>query len=195
MKQTIDKEFWDNKYEANKTGWDIGYVSTPIKEYIDQVDNKELRILIPGAGNSYEAEYLHNQGFTNVTVIDISEQPLKNIKTRTPSFPSLNLLYQDFFDLKGEFDIIIEQTFFCALDPTLRQDYVNKIHDLLSEQGKLVGLMFDAPLNTEHPPFGGKKKDYKTLFEPKFNLKTIELAYNSIKSRAGKEVFVNFIKK
>ena len=55
--------------------------------------------------------------------------------------------------------------------------------------------MYDAPLNTEHPPFGGKKKDYKTLFEPKFNLKTIELAYNSIKSRAGKEVFVNFIKK
>ena len=81
------------------------------------------------------------------------------------------------------------------MDPTLRQDYVNKVHDLLSEQGKLVGLMFDAPLNTEHPPFGGKKKDYKTLFEPKFNLKTIELAYNSIKSRAGKEVFVNFMKK
>ena len=195
MKQTIDKAFWDNKYQDNNIGWDIGYVSTPIKEYIDQIENKELRILIPGAGNSYEAEYLHNQGFTNVTVIDISEQPLKNIKTRIPSFPSINLLYQDFFNLKGEFDIIIEQTFFCALDTTLRLDYVNKMHDLLSEKGKLVGLLFDTPLNTEHPPFGGKKEDYKTLFEPKFNLKTIELAYNSIEPRAGKEVFVNFIKK
>ena len=92
MKQTIDKEFWDNKYEANKTGWDIGYVSTPIKEYIDQVDNKELRILIPGAGNSYEAEYFHNQGFNNVTVVDISEQPLKNIKIFLILKVSLTLL-------------------------------------------------------------------------------------------------------
>ena len=195
MKQTIDKNFWDNKYENEQTGWDIGHVSTPIKEYIDQLTNKELRILIPGAGNSYEAEYLYKQGFKNVIVIDISKQPLININKRIPEFPSENLLHQDFFELKGEYDIIIEQTFFCALDPSLRKDYVNKMHEVLSENGKLVGLMFDAPLNTEHPPFGGTKEEYKNLFEQKFEMKIIKMAHNSIESRAGKEVFINFMKK
>jgi 2-polyprenyl-3-methyl-5-hydroxy-6-metoxy-1,4-benzoquinol methylase len=190
MKQTIDKEFWDGRYENEQTGWDIGHASRPIKEYIDQITDKELRILIPGAGNSYEAEYLHNQGFKNVTVIDISNHPLENIKKRIPSFPTNNLIHQDFFELNGKFDIIIEQTFFCALNPNLRQDYVNKMHDLLNKNGKIIGLMFDAPLNTEHPPFGGNKKEYKKLFEPKFEIKTIELAHNSIEPRAGKEVLL-----
>ena len=195
MAKKINKEFWDDKYQKEQTGWDIGHVSTPIKEYIDQLTNKELKILIPGAGNSYEAEYLHKQGFTNVTVIDIAEQPLKNIKTRIPTFPDDHLLHQDFFELNGNFDIIVEQTFFCALDPKFRSDYVVKMHELLSSNGKLVGLLFDAPLNTDHPPFGGNTKEYKELFEPKFELKMMELAHNSIKPRAGKEVFINFIKK
>lgn len=195
MKQTIDKKFWDGRYENNKTGWDIGFISTPLKEYIDQIENKEIRILIPGAGNSYEAEYIYNLGFKNVTVIDISQQPLENIKKRVPSFPEENLIHQDFFELDGKFDIIIEQTFFCALDPKFREDYVNKMHDLLTEKGKLIGLLFDAPLNTDHPPFGGNVKEYKNLFESKFEIKTMELAYNSIEPRAGKEVFINFIKK
>ncbi len=195
MAKKINKEFWDDKYQKEQTGWDIGHVSTPIKEYIDQLTNKELKILIPGAGNSYEAEYLHKQGFTNVTVIDIAEQPLKNIKTRIPTFPDDHLLHQDFFELNGNFDIIVEQTFFCALDPKFRSAYVVKMHELLSSNGKLVGLLFDAPLNTDHPPFGGNTKEYKELFEPKFELKMMELAHNSIKPRAGKEVFINFIKK
>ncbi|MCB0465166.1 MAG: SAM-dependent methyltransferase, partial [Aequorivita sp.] len=58
--------FWNHKYLSGETGWDIGYVSTPIKEYIDQLSDKNLKILIPGGGNSYEAEYLFESGFNNV---------------------------------------------------------------------------------------------------------------------------------
>ena len=54
----LGKEYWEEKYAKNSTGWNIGYISTPIKEYIDQLQNKSIKILIPGAGNSYEAEYL-----------------------------------------------------------------------------------------------------------------------------------------
>ena len=65
----LDKNYWDNKYVNNETGWDIGYVSTPIKEYINQLQNKDVDILIPGAGNGYEVEYLVNNGFKNVILI------------------------------------------------------------------------------------------------------------------------------
>ena len=59
-KSKYNKTYWDDKYADNKTGWDIGYISSPLKSYIDQIKNKEISILIPGAGNAYEAEYLFN---------------------------------------------------------------------------------------------------------------------------------------
>ena len=85
----LSEGFWENKYKKNKTGWDLGEVSPPLKTYFDQLTNKNLKILIPGGGNSYEAEYLFKNGFKNVYVVDISETALKNIKNRVPDFPLL----------------------------------------------------------------------------------------------------------
>ena len=67
----FSEEFWNNKYKKNKTGWDLGEISSPLKAYFDQLTDKSALILIPGGGNSYEAEYLHEKGFTNVFVVDI----------------------------------------------------------------------------------------------------------------------------
>ncbi len=181
--------FWNHKYLSGETGWDIGYVSSPLKEYIDQLSDKNLKILIPGGGNSYEAEYLLEKGFTNVFVIDISSIPLNNLAERVPSFPKEHLLHSDFFELEENFDLIIEQTFFCALEPSLRDGYIQKMHSLLKPNGKLVGLLFNIPLNNDKPPFGGNKEEYLSLFEEKFKIKTMETAYNSIPQRAGNELF------
>ena len=37
---------WENRYLNNDIGWDLGEVSTPLKEYFDQLENKEIKILI-----------------------------------------------------------------------------------------------------------------------------------------------------
>jgi hypothetical protein len=99
MKSRFDKTYWENKYLNNKTGWDIGYISTPIKEYTNQLKNKNISILIPGAGNGHEVEYLYHQGFKNITVIDIAEIPLKNLAEKIPDFPKENLINQDFLTI------------------------------------------------------------------------------------------------
>lgn len=185
-----DKEFWEQKYEQNATGWDIGYISTPIKEYVDQLHTKNLDILIPGCGNSYEGEYLHKQGFVNSHLIDISKNAVNNFKTRVPDFPAHKIYEEDFFRHNQQYDLIIEQTFFCALPPTMRKDYVKQMHNLLKPKGKLVGLLFDTPLNENHPPFGGSKKEYEKLFTSNFNVIQMERAYNSIPPRQGSELFI-----
>lgn len=185
----LNKEFWENRYHTNQTGWDIGHISTPLKEYIDQLTNKELTILIPGGGNSYEAEYLFLNGFKNVYVIDIVAEPLKNLKKRVPTFPKNHLIYNDFFKLEKQFDLIIEQTFFCALIPTLRSKYVTKMNELLNKEGKIVGLFFNFPLTNEGPPYGGSKKEYLHHFSKDFDIKVLEDCKNSIKPRQGKELF------
>ncbi|WP_298287710.1 methyltransferase domain-containing protein [uncultured Lutibacter sp.] len=197
MKKTIklDKLYWEAKYEQQKTGWDIGYISTPIKEYIDQLKDKTIKILIPGGGNGYEAEYLLKSGFKNVNVLDIAAQPLKNLQKRSPNFSKNQLIQQDFFEHSKTYDLIIEQTFFCALDPALREKYTNKMFDLLNPKGKLIGVLFDFELTNEGPPFGGSLIEYIQLFYAKFEIKILEKCYNSIKPRKGKELFFIFEKK
>ena len=77
---TSEEKFWTQRYENGSTGWNIGYASPPITAYFDQVPDKSARILIPGAGNAYEAEYLYQQGFENVFVLDIAQPPLDALK-------------------------------------------------------------------------------------------------------------------
>ena len=191
----LNETFWDNKYKSEQTGWDIGFISTPLKKYFDQLTNKELKILIPGGGNSYEAEYLHKKGFKNVYVVDISATVLTNFQKRVPSFPNQCLINIDFFELNDSFDLIIEQTFFCAINPDLRPKYASKMSELLLTNGKLVGLFFNIPLFENNPPFGGTKKEYIPYFKPYFKLDIIEDSYNSILERRANELFIKFIKK
>lgn len=194
MKTKIDKSYWENKYKSKTTGWDIGEISTPLKTYIDQLENKQISILIPGAGNAYEAEYLWANGFTNVTIIDLTGHPLINFKQRVPDFPEEQLKCIDFFNFNGSFDLILEQTFFCALHPKLRKQYVSKMYELLSPKGKLAGLLFNFPLTKEGPPFGGSESEYLSLFSPNFKIKALNKSYNSIKPRENRELFFIFEK-
>lgn len=185
----LSANFWDNRYQSNDIGWDLGTISPPLKAYFDQLTNLDLKILIPGGGNSYEAEYLFDKGFKNVYVVDLSQTALDNLKNRVPDFPSSNLILNNFFDLDQTFDLIIEQTFFCAINPSLRADYAKKASDILNVNGKVAGLLFDAVLNTTHPPFGGSKTEYLGYFTPYFDIKIMDASYNSIKPRAGRELF------
>lgn len=191
----LTKGFWDNRYINNEIGWDLGQISPPLKAYIDQLTNKDLKILIPGGGHAYEAEYLHNKGFKNVYVVDVSKTALSNIKERVPSFPEEQLILSDFFDLEMTFNLIIEQTFFCAIEPNLRPAYAVKSYELLANNGKVVGLLFDAILNNDKPPFGGDKAEYIEYFKPYFNILLMEEAHNSHDTRQGSELFFKMEKK
>lgn len=194
MKQ-LDETYWDNRYKTENIGWDLGIVSPPLKAYIDQLSDKSMRILIPGGGHSYEAEYLFKNGFQNVYVVDVSKTALDNFSSRIPEFPKHQLLHYNFFDLDKTFDLIFEQTFFCALLPRLRPNYVSKMNDLLSQNGKLVGLLFNVPLYEDHPPFGGHKQEYIKHFKSLFHIDIMEPCHNSISERKGKELFIKLIKK
>lgn len=187
----LNQEYWENRYMEQQTGWDAGSITTPIKAYIDQLEDKSIKILVPGAGNAHEAIYLHEQGFNNVYVCDWATQPLNQLKNRCPNFPEDHLILEDFFKLEiHDFDLIIEQTFFCALLPNMRADYVAKMHQLLKQDAKLIGLLFQFPLTENGPPFGGNQEEYQVHFSKQFDKISIEDCYNSIKPRKGTELFI-----
>ncbi|MFC3973575.1 methyltransferase domain-containing protein [Maribacter confluentis] len=188
-----EEQYWTQRYKEHHTGWNIGYPSTPIKDYIDQLDDKEIKILIPGAGNAYEAEYLWQQGFRQVHILDISILPLQAFIERNESFPRSQVHHGDFFDYHDQFDLILEQTFFCSFVPTdeNRRAYAKHMASLLKSNGKLVGVWFDFPLteDMENRPFGGNKELYISYLTPYFKTITFDRCYNSIPPRLGKELF------
>ncbi|MCP4441816.1 MAG: methyltransferase domain-containing protein [Aureispira sp.] len=189
--EIFNSDFWSQRYVDGTTGWDAGEATTPIKEFVDQLEDKTAKILIPGCGNAHEAAYLHQQGFANVYVCDWAQEPLDNLKKRVPTFPSEHLLCANFFELEEkDFDYIIEQTFFCALPPAMRPQYAEKMRELLSENGKLVGLLFSFELTEKGPPFGGSVEEYQSHFSKHFGTINLEECKNSIKPRLGNELFI-----
>ncbi len=185
----MSKQFWESRWQSKQIGWDLGKVSPPLKAYFDQLEDKNLKILIPGCGNAYEAEYLHKNAFSNVFIVEISEKAIKSFMTRYPEFPKSQIIQEDFFALQGTYDLIVEQTFFCAINPKLRRKYVQKMNDLLSSGGKLIGVLFNREFEGG-PPFGGSSNDYKALFSDYFNIITMADCHNSVSPRQGSELFI-----
>ncbi len=147
---------------------------------------------MPGCGSGHEARYLAEQGFQHVTVIDIAPLAVEKMRENLSEYQQVTIIEGDFFAHTGEYDLILEQTFFCALDSDLRTKYVQKMSELLAKNGKLAGLLFGVQF-PKNPPFGGSREEYLGLFSEQFEIKVLEPCYNSVKPREGNELFFVFV--
>ena len=193
MTEFLSSDYWSKRYSDESTGWDLGQISPPVKAYVDSLQDHSLTILIPGCGYGHEGLYLFNKGFKDVHLLDFSMEPMKHIQQLQPDFPASHLHVEDFFEHVGSYDLIIEQTLFCAIDPSQRAHYVEKIHSLLKVGGKLVGVLFDRPFDGG-PPFGGSRTEYIELFSSFFQKIKMETCMNSVEPRMGTEVFIEIVK-
>jgi Thiopurine S-methyltransferase (TPMT). len=191
----VNGNYWDKRWQAAETGWDVGHAAPAIMEFMQTVSNKHIKILIPGCGNAYEAEALMQAGFSDITLLDISETLVQQLNAKYGDSAAIKVINGDFFDHTAQYDLIIEQTFFCALNPALRQPYAVKAASLLKENGQITGVLFNRVFEQEGPPYGGTTDEYKNYFGTLFEIKKIEDCYNSIPPRKGSEVFINFKKK
>jgi thiopurine S-methyltransferase len=189
----MEHEFWKTRYETNQTGWHLNQVSPPIQAYVSQLVDKDLRILIPGAGFGHEADFLFENGFSNVVVLDFVQEALNRIQERNPEQAKEHFVCGDFFAHEGEYDLILEQTLFCAINPLRRTEYAQKCASLLVDCGKFVGVLFNRDFEGG-PPFGGNLTEYEHHFSPYFKSLSMKTCHNSIEPRLGSELFVKFIK-
>lgn len=191
----VNKAYWNSRWEKQETGWDMGAPAPAISEYMAQYTDKNASILIPGCGNAHEAEYLYSIGFTNITLLDIAPAAVEHLMAKFAGIPAINVILGNFFDHSGSYDLIIEQTFFCAISPQLRDDYVSKCAELLNENGQIIGVLFNTVFENDGPPFGGNEIEYRSRFEPYFTIAVMAPCYNSILKRENAELFINMRKK
>ena len=191
----LDKEYWDNRYKNQETAWDIGYASPAINTYAENAIPKDASILIPGCGNAHEARAMLEKGFENITLLDIAPTLVEQVQRAFGHAPQLKIICQDFFQHEGQYDYILEQTFFCALEPALWEQYSTKTAALLQPRGILAGLLFNREFVSPGPPFGGDKAEYQQLFRTAFDILKMETCFNSIPQRQGSELFIELRKK
>ncbi|WP_250163136.1 TPMT family class I SAM-dependent methyltransferase [Psychrobacter sp. WY6] len=84
----------------------------------------------------------------------------------------------------------MSRRFFCAINPSRRDEYVQQMAALLKPNGKLIGLLFDKDFGREEPPFGGTIAEYQRRFEQRFDIEIMEPSYNSHPARQGSELFI-----
>lgn len=190
----LDASYWNNRYLQNKTGWDIGYRNNIHTDFVEKNYDVHARILEPGAGNAYEASYLHSKGFVNTYALDYAPEVKQRFLKNNPDFPEKQYIISDFFAVEEQYDLVLEQTFFCALHPSLRPDYVQKMHKILHTGGKLFGVLFNFE-KTDGPPYGGSEQEYRQLFDEKFDILRMEPTTKSIQQRKGNELIIELVKK
>jgi len=193
--QSTNPDFWDELYNNQITRWDLGQVSPPLEAFINQWEDKTARILIPGGGYSHEAKYLVNQQFQSICILDLAPSLIRQLRIQFAGNENVKVVEGNFFSHQGVYDLILEQTFFCACDPSLRESYADKMYELLAPGGHLAGVLFDREFELPGPPFGGSLQEYITLFKDKFDIHKLEPCYNSFVSRQGTELFFHLIKK
>ena len=191
------REDWEKHYQSEDLGWDLGKVSPPFLSLWKEQNLVPCNTIIPGCGRGHEAVFLAENGF-RVTAVDYCNGAVNALrKSIADKGLECDILHQDFFDLDSSHDssyeLMLEQTFFCAISPSQRKLYVETAHRILKFGGLLLGLFYET--NAEGgPPFNTTRSDILHHFCDRFMVQSLEKTLLSDEQRKNKE-WLGFLKK
>lgn len=175
---------WDQAYQIGETPWDKGRASPVLEDFL-KVHRLSGNGLVLGCGLGHDVRLLARQGL-RVTGMDISRTAIDRAKA-FDRVGEEHYCQGDFFYCDGQFsepfDWVFEHTFFCAIEPELREAYVEKLRCLLSPKGLFLGIFFLELAGTEEinsssshgksgiqgPPFKIKREALMPYFENYFD--------------------------
>jgi SAM-dependent methyltransferase len=196
MEKGVDSthpDFWTSRYAAGRTPWDLGGVPAGLRSFLAR-SLPPGRVLIPGCGSGYEVHAFH-EGQYDVTAIDFSPAAIDQAK-RVLGILADRVIFGDFFTYdfgQSNFDIIYERTFFCSMPPSRWPDYANRMADLLSPEGRLIGIFLYGQ-QAESPPYPLTDEEAEQLFQRRFRLVRTELVIDSLPLFRGMERWQEWLK-
>ncbi len=154
MKFSERKIHWENVFETKdttKVSWFQPIPETSIK-MIDKLNlPKTARIIEVGSGDSFLADFLLERGYSEITLLDISEKALDSIRTRlSAKTESITFLANDVTDFSSaeSFDIWHDRAVFHFL--TEKQD-IQKYVENVSEKLVFGGYLILGTFSTNGP--------------------------------------------
>ncbi len=156
-------EFWDTRFRAGVTPWDAGGVPPLLATYL--AGKTKRRVLVPGCGTGYEIRAFAEHGH-DVLGIDFSEAALEAAR-RFLGPLARHVKQADFFALPGQYDLVYERAFLCALPRSLWRRWAEKMQALVVPGGELAGFFYFDD-NQRGPPFGASPPALRALLEAGF---------------------------
>ena len=162
---------WNEMYERKETPWEKG-LPTPV---LAEVHAKhpgvfQGRTFVPGCGSGHDVRWLATHGCSEVIGADIAPLAIERAQALDAEAIATYRL-ADLFnlpsDLIGAFDLVWEHTCLCALEPEMRQPYVQAIHSVLKNGGTVAGVFFINPEmdpGETGPPFGISVEELESLW-------------------------------
>lgn len=188
-----DSEFWTDIYTSEgNPGWDLGAPAVAFTDMIQRIKLPKCRVLVLGCGSGHDAALFAQAGHV-VTAVDFSEGAIQKAKSLYGHLQNIAFVQQDIFTLPHEwnetFDVIVEHTCFCAIDPNRRKEMVKLWRRLLHEEGQLMGVFF-AMLKRAGPPYGSSEWEIRELLKNSFHFLFWGRWRQSIPRREGRELFI-----
>lgn len=184
-----DPGFWDALFAADAGGWELGRPTPPLETWFSQHSPKDRRALVVGCGRGHEARLLARLG-ARVTALDFAPTAIADARAATDPSLAVDYRLRDLFTLAGEppaYDLVVEHTCYCAIDPARRDAYVDSVADALHPGGALVGLFY-AHGRPGGPPFTTSRDELAARFARRFDLVHLETPTNSILIRHRQEL-------
>ena len=179
--------FWDTRFRDGVTPWDAGEFPARLQKYL--MGKTAGRVLIPGCGTGYEVRLFAERGW-EVLAIDFSEAALEAARRELGHLAN-RVRQADFFRLQeGQFDLVYERAFLCALPRPRWPDWGKRMAELVRSGGALAGFFY-LDDNQRGPPFGTTRDGLKALRGEAFELVAEEtiLPAESLAVFKGKEIW------
>ncbi|MCO5599633.1 hypothetical protein L7F22_053739 [Adiantum nelumboides] len=164
-----DSNSWDQCWVEDVTPWDLGKVTPIVADLVEKHDLPVGRALVPGCGSGYDVVALASHA-RHVIGLDISSTAVERAQkiwggTKSSSF---QFVCGDFFNYMpgAPFNFILDYTFFCALEPSLRPLWGSKMAELLASEGELITIMFPMDTFEGGPPYAVSMDVYEKVLHP-----------------------------
>lgn len=165
---------WNAAYANNDTPWDKGYASPPLRAFLKTYSLKG-RALVPGCGTGHDVRLLAEQAGVSVLGLDISPLALEQARS-VAAFGDEQYTLVDFLNLpasyREQFDVVVEHTCLCAIDPVDRGAYVRSVQQALKPGGEYLAVFFRevSNYNGAGPPHPISSNEIDTLFVKQFEI-------------------------
>ncbi len=196
--QPGDSLFWSEVYEKHQDGWELGQAH-PVLATRDWTRFSEVkRVLVPGAGRGSDAAFLARVlPRARVTALDFAPQARLDALAKFNEPLSFDYECQDVFEYlrtqdSASFDLVFEHTFFCAIDPLRRAEYVRELSRVLKPGGCWLGIFFLLE-HSGGPPFATTQWELREHTRGRFEVFAWERISHSPSGRTHKELWSEFV--
>ena len=156
---------WQARFEAGRTGWERNGLHPAFLRWRAEGTLAAGRILVPGAGRSREPAEMARAGFA-VTAIDSA--PIAIAFQRAALAGTAAVVEQaDLLEWQPQapFDAVYDQTFLCALPPSVWPSYAARLAAWL-RPGGVLAVLFMQTHREGGPPFHCDIAQMRALFPP-----------------------------